>query len=85
MVSVTEYASRTLGQRSLSAQLRPKEYKKIPESTLNAALKDIHDFIQYAVIQVQRIVYGQDLQKTFAVGRFSLYCPLYLSWDILSD
>jgi hypothetical protein len=55
-----------LGNHSLSAQLRPKEYKKIPESTLNATLEDIHDFIQYAVVQAQKVVFGQDLQKTFA-------------------
>jgi hypothetical protein len=65
LVSVTESASRMLGNRSLSSQLRPREYKTFPESTLNATLKDIHDFVQYAAVQVQRIVFGQDLQKTF--------------------
>jgi uncharacterized protein YoxC len=30
-------------------------------------LKDVHDFIQYAIVQVQKIVLGQDLSKTFAV------------------
>lgn len=75
MVSVTESASRMLGNRSLSAQLRPREYKTFPESTLNATLKDIHDFVQWAAVQVQRIVFGQDLQKTFLVG-----CPWFLSF-----
>lgn len=66
VVSVTEFASRSFSGNSLSARLRPKEYKTIPEPTLNATLKDIHDFIQYAVDQAQRIVFGQDLGKTFA-------------------
>jgi len=59
----------------LSTRLRPKEYKKIPESSLNATLKDIHDLIQYAVVQAQRIVFGQDLDKTFAafLGFTALY------------
>ncbi|EUC43517.1 hypothetical protein COCMIDRAFT_100706 [Bipolaris oryzae ATCC 44560] len=75
LVSVTESASRMLGNRSLSAQLRPKEYKTFPEPTLNATLKDIHDFVQYAAVQAQRIVFGQDLQKTFAsfLGLTALY------------
>ncbi|EUC27431.1 hypothetical protein COCCADRAFT_9980 [Bipolaris zeicola 26-R-13] len=75
LVSVTESASRMLGNRSLSAQLRPKEYKTFPEPTLNATLKDIHDFVQYAAVQTQRIVFGQDLQKTFAsfLGLTALY------------
>lgn len=72
VVSVTEFASRLFSANSLSARLRPKEYKQIPESTLNATLKDIHDLIQYAVVQAQRIVFGQDLGKTFAVSWVSL-------------
>ena len=52
----------------MSAQLRPREYKTFPESTLYATLMDVHDFVQYAAVQVQRIVFGQDLQKTFIVG-----------------
>jgi hypothetical protein len=68
VVSVTEFASRLFSGESLSTRLRPKEYRKIPEPTLNATLKDIHDLIQYAVVQAQRIVFGQDLDKTFAVS-----------------
>jgi hypothetical protein len=71
VVSVTEFASRSFGSGGVLARLRPKEYKKVPESTLNATLKDVHDFIHYSVDQTQRVVFGQDLEKTFAVGR----CP----------
>jgi hypothetical protein len=75
VVSVTEFASRLFSGNSLSTRLRPKEYRKIPEPTLNATLKDIHDIIQYAVVQAQRIVFGQDLDKTFAafLGFFVLF------------
>ncbi|KAK5063046.1 hypothetical protein LTR84_005122 [Exophiala bonariae] len=65
VVSVTEFASRSFGSNSLSTRLRPKEYKRVPEATLNATLKDVHDFIQYAVVKAQRIVFGQDLDRTF--------------------
>jgi hypothetical protein len=68
VISITEFASRLFGPDTFLARLRPKEYKKVPESTLNATLKDIHDFVQYAVVQVQRIMFGQDLDKTFAVS-----------------
>ena len=68
VVAVTESASRTFGLNTFLARLRPKAYKKIPESTLNATLKDIHDLIQHSVGQAQRIIFGQDLGKTFAVG-----------------
>jgi hypothetical protein len=39
----------------------------VPEPALNATLRDIHDFVQYAAVQVQKVVFGQDLGKTFAV------------------
>ena len=68
VVAVTEFASRSFGVNTFLSRLRPKAYKKIPESTLNATLKDIHDLIQYSVDQGQRIIFGQDLGKTFAVG-----------------
>lgn len=67
-IFITELASRSFGPNTLLARLRPSEYKKFPESTLNATLKDIHDLIQYAVVQAQRIVLGQDLGKTFVVS-----------------
>ncbi|KAF4339198.1 reticulon [Fusarium beomiforme] len=68
VISLVEFISRTFGHGTFIARLRPKEYKTIPEPTLNATLRDIHDFIQYAVIQVQKVIFGQDLRKTCAVS-----------------
>ncbi|KAF2823610.1 hypothetical protein CC86DRAFT_422597, partial [Ophiobolus disseminans] len=93
VVSITEFASRSLADKSLSARLRPKEYKKIPEPILNATLKDIHDFIQFAVVQTQRIIFGQDLSKTFAtfLGAFGLFwltklvTPFWLTFIALTS
>lgn len=72
VVSVTELVTKSLSSESMGARLRPRQYKTFPESTLNATLKDVHDFAQYAVVQGQKIVYGQDLEKTFAVSFPSL-------------
>lgn len=55
--------------------MRPRQYKTVPESTLNATLKDIHDFIQYAVVQAQKIIFAEDLEKTF--GAFAFTGSLY--------
>ncbi|SPJ75472.1 uncharacterized protein FTOL_05203 [Fusarium torulosum] len=66
VISFAEFVSRTIAPNTFLSRLRPKEYKTVPEPILNATLGDIHDFIQYAVVQVQKIVFGQDLGKTFA-------------------
>ncbi|KAL5602251.1 hypothetical protein FOBRF1_009784 [Fusarium oxysporum] len=64
--NLSEFVSRTFGPNTFLSRLRPKEYKTVPEPILNATLRDIHDFIQYAVVQVQKVIFGQDLGKTFA-------------------
>ncbi|KAK6222997.1 hypothetical protein QIS74_03842 [Colletotrichum tabaci] len=75
VVSVTEFASRSFSSDSLSTRLRPKKYRTVPESTLNATLKDVHDLIQSGAVQAQKIIYGQDLEKTFAafIGFGAIY------------
>jgi hypothetical protein len=64
---VAEFASRSFGRDTFLSRLRPKPYKKVPEPVLDATLKDIHDFIQYCAVQSQRVLYGEDLKKTFAI------------------
>ncbi|TXC07116.1 hypothetical protein FocTR4_00003534, partial [Fusarium oxysporum f. sp. cubense] len=66
--NLSEFVSRTFGPNTFLSRLRPKEYKTVPEPILNATLRDIHDFIQYAVVQVQKVIFGQDLGKTFAAS-----------------
>lgn len=75
VVTATELIHGTFTPNTLLARLRPREYKKIPESTLNDTLHDIHDFAQYAVVQAQRIVFCQDWEKTLAafVGITALF------------
>ncbi|KAF4415168.1 Reticulon [Fusarium acutatum] len=68
IISLAEFVSRTFGPNTFLSRLRPKEYKTVPEPILNATLRDIHDFIQYAVVQVQKLIFGQDLSKTFAAS-----------------
>ena len=82
VVSVTELASRPFNATSLGTRLRPKEYKTFPELTLNATLKDIHDFVQYAIVQAQKIVFGQDLNKTFAVCNPLLHSPILVDPEL---
>ena len=67
-VSLVEYSGRMFSPNTFLARLRPKEYRQVPESILNATLKDVHDLVQYLAVQVQRAIWGQDLGNTFAVS-----------------
>lgn len=70
-----EFASRTFGPDTFLTRLRPKPYKTIPEDTLNATLKDIHDLIQFSVREAQKIVFAQELDKTLLVSRRLCFSP----------
>ncbi|KAF5579485.1 uncharacterized protein FSUBG_13605 [Fusarium subglutinans] len=75
VMSMAEFAGRSFGPNNFVSRMRPRQYKTVPESTLNATLKDIHDFIQYAVVQAQKVIFAEDLEKTFGafVATGSLY------------
>ncbi|TDZ74766.1 hypothetical protein CTRI78_v000335 [Colletotrichum trifolii] len=74
-ITVTEFVTRSLSAQPLSARLRPRQYRTVPEPTLNATLQDVHDFVQYAVVQLQKTVYGENLSLT--IGAFAALTALY--------
>lgn len=82
VVSATEFANRQFSSDTLLSRLRPRQYRTIPESTLNATLKDVHDFIQYAVVKLQKVALGQDLDRTFAA--FLVITAVYFLSGLLS-
>lgn len=81
-MSMAEFAGRSFGPNNFVSRMRPRQYKTVPESTLNATLKDIHDFIQYAVVQAQKILFAEDLEKTF--GAFAFTGSLYFLIQFMS-
>ncbi|ENH71430.1 hypothetical protein FOC1_g10007662 [Fusarium oxysporum f. sp. cubense race 1] len=82
VMSMAEFAGRSFGPNNFVSRMRPRQYKTVPESTLNATLKDIHDFIQYAVVQAQKILFAEDLEKTF--GAFAFTGSLYFLVQFMS-
>ncbi|GKU05611.1 hypothetical protein FLAG1_08489 [Fusarium langsethiae] len=75
VMSLAEFAGRSFGPNNFVSRMRPKQYKTFPDSTLNATLKDIHDFIQYAAVKGQKIIFAEDLEKTFSA--FVIATSLY--------
>jgi hypothetical protein len=69
VMSLAEFAGRSFGPNNFVSRMRPRQYKTVPESTLNATLQDVHDLTQYAVVQAQKVIFAEDLEKTFAVGK----------------
>ncbi|CAI6095939.1 unnamed protein product, partial [Clonostachys chloroleuca] len=82
VAATVEYAHRSFTRNTILARLRPAEYKKIPEPVLNDTLKDIHDLVQFLVVEAQRIVLGENLGRTF--GAFIALATLYWLVKIVS-
>lgn len=66
-MSIVSFVSKSFKSGSTPREV-PREYRRAPEDTLNATLKDIHDFIQYFVVEIQRILFGEDFNKTCLVS-----------------
>ncbi|VUC32101.1 unnamed protein product [Clonostachys rosea] len=82
VTATVEYAHRSFTRNTILARLRPAEYKKIPEPVLNDTLKDVHDLVQYLVVEAQRVVLGENLGRTF--GAFVTLATLYWLVKIVS-
>ncbi|KAK6208126.1 hypothetical protein LQW54_007173 [Pestalotiopsis sp. IQ-011] len=85
VVSVASFAGQSFNTNINGNPRAPRErraYTTVPEATLNATLRDVHDFVQYAVVEAQRILFGEDASKTLAA--FAVTTGLYWLIKILS-
>jgi hypothetical protein len=75
VAAAAEYAHGLFTPNTVMSRLRPRQYRKIPEPVLNDTLKDVHDLLQFLVVEAQRVVYAEKLDRTVAafVGFTSLY------------
>ena len=48
--------------------MRPRKYYTIPRETLEAALEDVEQLINFFVIEFQRIVFAENVYATVAVS-----------------
>ena len=64
---MAEVASKTIMNSSVTASIRPRKYYKIPKETLEQSLDDLEQFINFFVIETQRIVFAESVPVTGAV------------------
>ncbi|OAP56537.1 hypothetical protein AYL99_09716 [Fonsecaea erecta] len=51
---------------SVASSLRPQRYYKIPKETLEASLDDLENLINFFVIEIQRLVFAENVPVTAA-------------------
>lgn len=76
VVTLAEAAAKLTIGSSVAGSVRPRRYYKIPKETLEATLDDVEQLINFFVIEIQRIVFAENIPNTavaFAASFLSYY------------
>lgn len=65
--ATAEIAGKYVTGTGLASNFRPRRYYTIPRETLEATLDDVQELINFAVIELQRILFAENVLKTGAV------------------
>ena len=66
-----EVAGKLAFGRGLTSQFRPRQYFTIPKASLERMMDDFEQFINFFVIESQRIVFAENVYVTVAVSQAS--------------
>lgn len=66
VVTLAETAAKFTIGSSVASSVRPRKYYKIPKETLEATLDDVEQLINFFVIEIQRIVFAENIPVTAA-------------------
>lgn len=80
-----EVAGKTLLNKGLASQMRPRKYYTVPRETLDSMIGDVNELVNFFVIESQRILFAENIYASAAVS-FSfepLRCHNSVSWGAL--
>jgi len=81
-----EYGGRLLGYKGAVSQIRPRRYYMIPRESVESIFEEIHDFLNFVVVEFQRIVYVENIFTTvaaFLISFFGYFLIKYLPfWSL---
>jgi hypothetical protein len=72
-----EVAGKVVLNNGFATQLRPRKYYTIPRETLDAAIGDVHELINFFVIEAQRVLFAENVYVT-AAAALSAFLSYYL-------
>ncbi|KAK4143351.1 Reticulon-domain-containing protein [Dichotomopilus funicola] len=72
-----EVAGKALLNNGFATQLRPRKYYTIPRETLEAAIGDVHELINFFVIESQRVLFAENVYAS-AAAAFGAFLSYYL-------
>ncbi|KAF8456690.1 Reticulon-domain-containing protein [Terfezia claveryi] len=85
-VAALEYAGKHLGYKGVVSQMRPRRYYTIPRENIESLFEEIHDFLNFVVVEFQRVVFVENLFTTvaaFVASFFGYFLIKYLPfWSL---
>jgi type VI protein secretion system component VasK len=66
VTAAAEVAGKLVLSQGLTSSFRPKKYYTIPRETLEACLEDVEQFINFFVIEFQRVLFAENVIHTIA-------------------
>jgi hypothetical protein len=66
-----EIAGKALFSAGFTSQIRPRKYYVLPKETLDSMIGDVHELINFFVIESQRIVFAENVLASTAVSILS--------------
>ncbi|OTB06332.1 hypothetical protein M426DRAFT_115660 [Hypoxylon sp. CI-4A] len=72
---LAEVVGKTLLGNGLVTQLRPRKYYTVPRETLDSLIGDVHELINFFVIESQRVLFAENVPVSAiaAIGAFLSY------------
>lgn len=71
-----EVAGKALLNNGFATQLRPRKYYTLQRETLDALIGDVHELINFFIIESQRILFAENVYVSGAVGLHTLFFSL---------
>lgn len=68
VISATELLGKLTVNQGIVSSFRPRKYLTIPRQSLENVLGDVEQLINFFVIELQRILFAENLMKTLAVS-----------------
>ncbi|KAI9815198.1 MAG: hypothetical protein M1832_005533 [Thelocarpon impressellum] len=70
--ATAEIAGRLLFSNGFVSQMRPRKYYVLPRETVDQVLEDIHELLNFFVIEFQRVLFAENIYVTVAAFFASL-------------
>ncbi|KAI0482863.1 Reticulon-domain-containing protein [Xylariaceae sp. FL0804] len=65
---LAEVAGKMILSNGLATQLRPRKYYTLPRETLDAMIGDVHELVNFFVIEAQRILFAENVPASAAAA-----------------